>query len=79
MEKLQKAGKAKSIGVSNYLIEHLETTMKTAKVVPAENQVEFHPYLQRQNLVPWSDSKGIATECVCGRFEYDYEGEAWPH
>lgn len=61
MEKVQASGKAKSIGVSNYLIEHLETTMETAKVVPAVNQVEFHPYLQRQNLVPWSDGKGIAT------------------
>ena len=61
MEKVQASGKAKSIGVSNYLIEHLETTIKTAKVVPAVNQVEFHPYLQRGLLRPWSDGKGIAT------------------
>jgi diketogulonate reductase-like aldo/keto reductase len=61
MEKVQASGKARSIGVSNHLIEHLETTLKTAKVVPAVNQVEFHPYLQRQDLVPWSDKKGIAT------------------
>ena len=61
MEKVQASGRTKSIGVSNYLIEHLETTMQAAKVVPAVNQVDFHPYLQRQKLVPWSDNKGIAT------------------
>jgi diketogulonate reductase-like aldo/keto reductase len=45
MEKLQEAGKAKSMGVSNYLRPHLEATLKTAKVVPAVNQIKFHPYL----------------------------------
>ncbi|KAL3445895.1 putative ketoreductase [Aspergillus insuetus] len=54
MEKVQQSGKAKSIGVSNYLRPHLEATLKTATVVPAVNQIEFHPYLQRANdYVPW--------------------------
>lgn len=61
MEGLQKSGKAKSIGVSNYLIEHLEAVLETAEIVPALNQVEYHPYLQRLDLVPWSESKGIVT------------------
>jgi diketogulonate reductase-like aldo/keto reductase len=61
MEKVQRAGKAKAIGVSNYLQKHLEATLATATVLPVINQVEFHPYLQRQNLVPWAKSKGIAT------------------
>lgn len=60
MEELQKAGKAKSIGVSNYLQKHLEATLKTAKVVPSINQIEFHHYLQHGDLVPWCQSKGIA-------------------
>jgi diketogulonate reductase-like aldo/keto reductase len=65
MEKLQEAGKAKSIGVSNYLRPHLEATLKTAKVVPAVNQIEFHPYLQRANdYVPWMKSKGIRVEAL---------------
>ncbi|KAL8980403.1 MAG: hypothetical protein Q9205_004503 [Flavoplaca limonia] len=46
MEKVQADGKAKSIGVSNYLLPHLTATMKTAKVTPSINQIEFHPYLQ---------------------------------
>lgn len=61
MEMVQKAGKAKAIGVSNYLQQHLEATLSKATIPPVINQVEFHPYLQRQNLVPWTKSKGIAT------------------
>ncbi|KAI4234298.1 MAG: hypothetical protein LQ349_003870 [Xanthoria aureola] len=46
MEKVKADGKAKSIGVSNYLVPHLEATMKTASVIPSINQIEYHPYLQ---------------------------------
>jgi diketogulonate reductase-like aldo/keto reductase len=61
MEKVQRSGKAKAIGVSNHLQNHLEAILSTASIPPVINQVEFHPYLQRQNLVPWAESKGIAT------------------
>ena len=60
MEGLKAAGKAKSIGVSNFLQKHLEPILETAKVVPSINQIEFHPYLQHGDLVPWCQSKGIA-------------------
>ena len=59
LEKIKESGKAKSIGVSNYLPTHLEATLKTAKIPPAINQVEFHPYLQRGNLVPFHEEKSI--------------------
>jgi diketogulonate reductase-like aldo/keto reductase len=39
MEKVKEAGLAKSIGVSNYLPQHLEATLKTATIPPAINQV----------------------------------------
>ncbi|OCK77339.1 aldo-keto reductase family 1 member C13 [Lepidopterella palustris CBS 459.81] len=61
MEEVQKAGLAKSIGVSNYLPQHIEATLKTAKVVPACNQIEFHPYLQHSQLVEVHKKHGIAT------------------
>ena len=61
MEEVKASGKAKSIGVSNYKIEHLEATLQTAKVPPCVNQVEFHAYLQRSELVSWAKEKGIAT------------------
>lgn len=42
MEKLLATGKVKNIGVANFAIPNLERLLKTAKVVPAVNQVELH-------------------------------------
>ena len=54
MEQLKKEGKARSIGVSNYLRADLEATLATATDPPAINQIEYHAYLQRANdFVPW--------------------------
>lgn len=61
MEAVQAAGLAKSIGVSNYLPQHLEATMRTAKVTPAINQIEFHPYLQHPQLLEAQKRMGVAT------------------
>ncbi|SPO23259.1 probable GCY1 - galactose-induced protein of aldo/keto reductase family [Ustilago trichophora] len=52
-------GKVKAIGVSNFSIQNLETLLKTAKVVPAVNQVETHPYLPDQKLVEYCKEKNI--------------------
>ncbi|KDQ49936.1 hypothetical protein JAAARDRAFT_211958 [Jaapia argillacea MUCL 33604] len=43
MEKVYASGKAKAIGVSNFSIKNLEILLKTAKIVPAANQVEYAP------------------------------------
>lgn len=60
MESIKKSGKAKSIGVSNHLRPHIEAILEVATIVPAVNQIEFHPYLQRgNNFVPWLKEKGI--------------------
>ncbi|KAF2640606.1 Aldo/keto reductase [Massarina eburnea CBS 473.64] len=61
MEAVKALGLTKSIGVSNYLPNHLSTILKTAKVVPACNQIEFHPYLQRTQLLDFHKKHGIAT------------------
>lgn len=61
MEAVKAAGLAKSIGVSNYFVPHLEATLKTAKIVPAINQIEFHPYLQHAPLLDFHKAHGIAT------------------
>jgi diketogulonate reductase-like aldo/keto reductase len=61
LEKLKEAGLTKSIGVSNYSIKDLETTLQTAKVVPSINQIEFHPYLQHTPLIEFQKKHGIAT------------------
>lgn len=61
MESVKEQGLAKSIGVSNYMPEHLDMLLQTAKIPPAINQIEFHPYLQRSDVHSYHKSKGIAT------------------
>ena len=50
MEELHASGRARAIGVCNHLIAHLEVLLALAEVVPAVNQVEFHPRLQQPAL-----------------------------
>ncbi|KAH7887182.1 NADP-dependent oxidoreductase domain-containing protein [Phlebopus sp. FC_14] len=59
MEKVLESGKVKAIGVSNFSIKTLEKLLKTAKIVPAVNQVELHPYLAQPELLSYCKSKGI--------------------
>ena len=53
MEELKAAGLARSIGVSNYLPEHLDWLLETATTPPSINQIEFHPYLQHAGLIDY--------------------------
>lgn len=50
------------IGVSNFGIAHLEKLLETARVAPAVNQIELHPFLQRTELVAYCQAKGIVVE-----------------
>jgi len=49
IEELKKDKLARSIGVSNFNVEQLQTILKTAKIVPAVNQIRFHPYNYAEN------------------------------
>ena len=60
MESIKKSGRAKSIGVSNYLAKHLTATLKTATITPAINQIEYHPYLQHGDLLAFHKEHDIA-------------------
>eukprot|EP00644_Phytophthora_capsici_P012030 jgi/Phyca11/505292/fgenesh2_kg.PHYCAscaffold_12_\ len=62
LEELQEQGLLKDIGVSNFGEAHLDKLMKTAKVKPAVNQVELHPWLARSSLVEYSKEHGILLE-----------------
>jgi diketogulonate reductase-like aldo/keto reductase len=62
MEKLLADGKVRSIGVSNFLVHHLEDLMKAASVAPVLNQVEFHPFLVQQELLEFDARNGIRHE-----------------
>src|SRR5687768_15848354 len=44
MEKLKAGGRARSIGVSNYLVPHLNEVLEACEVLPAINQIELSPY-----------------------------------
>ncbi|RDW86251.1 aldo/keto reductase [Aspergillus mulundensis] len=59
MEALVAKGKVRSIGVSNFTREKIEELLKTAKIPPAVNQIEAHPYLQQRDLLEWSKEQGI--------------------
>ncbi|KAF8154236.1 reductase AKOR2 [Crassisporium funariophilum] len=59
IEKLLDTGKVRAIGVSNFSIKTLEQLFKTAKITPAVNQVEMHPYLAQNELRDYCAQKGI--------------------
>jgi diketogulonate reductase-like aldo/keto reductase len=61
-ERLKQQGKARSIGVSNFTIRHLTELLARAAMVPAVNQVEFHPYLYQQELLDFCGAHGIVIE-----------------
>lgn len=59
---LQKRGRVKSIGVSNFTIEGLQRIIDETSVVPAINQVELHPFFNQAELREFNASKGILTQ-----------------
>lgn len=59
LENLCKAGKARSIGVSNWTIPGLEALLKYAEIKPAINQVEIHPFLPNTKLIDYCRSHDI--------------------
>lgn len=62
LEKIKESGKAKSIGVSNFMVNHLEELLENTSILPAMNQVEFHPFLNDKKLDEYCQNKGILLE-----------------
>jgi diketogulonate reductase-like aldo/keto reductase len=62
LEEFHREGRARSIGVSNFNLEHLERLGSETETVPAVNQVELHPYLAQRELRAYQREHGIATE-----------------
>lgn len=62
MEELYKSGVVKTIGVSNFMLSQIEALLETAEVIPAVNQIEFHPGYVQQEVVDFCKEKGIAIE-----------------
>jgi 2,5-diketo-D-gluconate reductase A len=60
---LQKQGRARSVGVSNFNPDHLERIIGESGVTPAVNQIELHPYFQQRDKRDAILEKGIKIEC----------------
>jgi 2,5-diketo-D-gluconate reductase A len=61
-EELRDAGRTRSIGVSNFTIEHLDRLARETSTTPAVNQVELHPRFQQTELRAYHREHGIVTE-----------------
>lgn len=61
-EKIYESGYCKSIGVSNYMVNHLEELFTYANVIPAVNQVEFSPYNYQKDLLSFCNDHKILLE-----------------
>ena len=59
---IKNQGRARSIGVSNFNVEHIERLLDETGTVPAVNQIELHPRFQQKALRNFHADHGIATE-----------------
>ncbi len=62
LEEFHRDGRARSIGVSNFQIEHLEQLAAETDTVPAVNQIEVHPYFTNDRVREYGREHGTATE-----------------
>ena len=62
LEEFAKDGRARSIGVSNFQVAHLERLAQETDTVPAVNQIEVHPYLVNDEVRAYGREHGIETE-----------------
>ncbi len=62
MAQLLKDGKCRAVGVSNYTIRHLKELLAGSNLVPAVNQVEFHPFLFQKELLDFCRGNKVQVE-----------------
>lgn len=62
LETLVDEGRCRSIGVSNFTVAHLDELLQSARIAPAVNQVELHPFLQQRALVRYCAEHRIVVE-----------------
>ena len=62
LEELYAGGRIRAIGVSNFMVHHLKDLLGIADVIPAINQIEFHPWLIQPELQDFCREHGIQTE-----------------
>ena len=62
MEEIYQSGRARAIGVSNFLEHHIEDILRDSQIVPAVNQIEFHPFLVQPELLKFCQEHKIQVE-----------------
>ena len=62
MEEFVDAGKIKAIGISSFKQAHIDSLMRYARIKPAVNQIEIHPYYNELDLTAYNESEGIVVE-----------------
>jgi 2,5-diketo-D-gluconate reductase A len=62
LEEFKADGRARSIGVSNFQVDHLKRLAAETNVVPAVNQIELHPYFLNTDVHAYGVEHGIVTE-----------------
>jgi diketogulonate reductase-like aldo/keto reductase len=64
LERILRDGRARAIGVSNYMTSHVDEVLESGEVVPAVNQIELHPfnYGSRQEIVRLCRARGIVVQ-----------------
>jgi methylglyoxal/glyoxal reductase len=62
MEEILENKKARAVGVSNFMIHHLQDVIAAGSIVPAVNQIEYHPLLQSADLHRFCIENGIQLE-----------------
>jgi 2,5-diketo-D-gluconate reductase A len=62
LEEFKNDGRARSIGVSNFEVAHLERLARETDTTPAVNQIEAHPYFPNDEVRAYGQDHGIATE-----------------
>ena len=62
MEEIYHGGRARAVGVSNFLLHHLEDLLAHTELVPAVNQIEFHPLLLQRKLLDYCQTHGVQVE-----------------
>lgn len=61
-EQLRESGRVRSIGVSNFLVPHLERLLDETGTIPAVDQIELHPYHQQPETAAFAEEHAIAIE-----------------
>ncbi|KAI9066587.1 Aldo/keto reductase [Trametes sanguinea] len=75
----QKAGKIRTVGVSNFGVRHLEELRAAELPTPAVNQIELHPFCQQKPIVTYCRDNGIVIQAYSPLIRGNMDNPAFAH